>query len=113
MGFLSFLSLCLSLLFSLNPKSSYFSSIENRSYILLWLQFNDLQECYLQKRRQLANKPHNQQEKDKSIIPREGYNAGLADFQSVLSTFTQYRYVFNLQFLFELAILSCFIFIYE
>ncbi|XP_030929830.1 E3 ubiquitin-protein ligase COP1 [Quercus lobata] len=53
-------------------------------------QFNDLQECYLQKRRQLANKPHNQQEKDKSIIPREGYNAGLADFQSVLSTFTQY-----------------------
>lgn len=53
-------------------------------------QFNDLQECYLQKRRQLANKPHNQQEKDKNIIPREGYNAGLADFQSVLSTFTQY-----------------------
>ncbi|KAL0001600.1 hypothetical protein SO802_015381 [Lithocarpus litseifolius] len=53
-------------------------------------QFNDLQECYLQKRRQLANKPHNQQEKDKSIIPREGYNTGLADFQSVLSTFTQY-----------------------
>lgn len=53
-------------------------------------QFSDLQECYLQKRRQLANKSHNQLEKDKSIIPREGYNAGLADFQSVLTTFTQY-----------------------
>ncbi|KAG2716877.1 hypothetical protein I3843_03G149600 [Carya illinoinensis] len=53
-------------------------------------QFSDLQECYLQKRRQLANKPLNQQEKDKSIIPREGYNEGLADFQSVLTTFTRY-----------------------
>ncbi|KAM7274895.1 hypothetical protein ACFE04_016761 [Oxalis oulophora] len=53
-------------------------------------QFNDLQECYLQKRRQLANRPHVKQEKDKHVIHREGYNAGLADFQSVLSTFTQY-----------------------
>ncbi|XP_037494049.1 E3 ubiquitin-protein ligase COP1 [Jatropha curcas] len=53
-------------------------------------QFNDLQDCYLQKRRQLANQPHNQQERDKNVIHREGYSAGLADFQSVLSTFTQY-----------------------
>ncbi|XP_039060317.1 E3 ubiquitin-protein ligase COP1-like [Hibiscus syriacus] len=53
-------------------------------------QFNDLQECYLQKRRQLANQPHIKQESDKNVIHREGYNAGLADFQSVLSTFTQY-----------------------
>ncbi|GMI70940.1 CONSTITUTIVE PHOTOMORPHOGENIC 1, ARABIDOPSIS THALIANA CONSTITUTIVE PHOTOMORPHOGENIC 1, FUSCA 1 [Hibiscus trionum] len=53
-------------------------------------QFNDLQECYLQKRRQLANQPHMKQESDKNVIHREGYNAGLADFQSVLSTFTQY-----------------------
>ncbi len=89
----------------------YFSSIEYLR-LLLWLQFSDLQECYLQKRRQLANKSHNQLEKDKSIIPREGYNAGLADFQSVLTTFTQYRYDFNHQFLFlELAMLTCFIFI--
>lgn len=56
------------------------------------LQFNDLQECYLQKRRQMANQPHIKQESDKNIIHREGYNAGLADFQSVLTTFTQYRY---------------------
>ncbi|KAJ4730116.1 E3 ubiquitin-protein ligase COP1 [Melia azedarach] len=53
-------------------------------------QFNDLQECYLQKRRQLANQPHFKQESNKSIIHREGYNAGLADFQSVLTTFTRY-----------------------
>lgn len=53
-------------------------------------QFDDLQECYLQKRRQLASKQHNQQEKEKNIIPREGYNEGLADFQSVLTTFTRY-----------------------
>ncbi|PON41651.1 Guanine nucleotide-binding protein, beta subunit [Parasponia andersonii] len=53
-------------------------------------QFNDLQECYLQKRRQLANQSYNPQERDKNVIHREGYNAGLADFQSVLSTFTRY-----------------------
>ncbi|XVE72461.1 hypothetical protein DITRI_Ditri11bG0041000 [Diplodiscus trichospermus] len=53
-------------------------------------QFNDLQECYLQKRRQLANQLHIKQESDKNVIHREGYNAGLAEFQTVLSTFTQY-----------------------
>ncbi|KAJ7960327.1 E3 ubiquitin-protein ligase COP1 [Quillaja saponaria] len=53
-------------------------------------QFNDLQECYLQKRRQLADKPLIEQERDKNVIKREGYSAGLADFQSVLTTFTRY-----------------------
>ncbi|PKI62248.1 hypothetical protein CRG98_017382, partial [Punica granatum] len=53
-------------------------------------QFNDLQECYLQKRRQLANQPHVQEDWDKNVIHREGYNAGLSHFQSVLSTFTRY-----------------------
>ncbi|GKV24840.1 hypothetical protein SLEP1_g34395 [Rubroshorea leprosula] len=53
-------------------------------------QFNDLQECYLQKRHQLANQPHIKQESDKNVIHREGYSAGLADFQSVLTTFTRY-----------------------
>ncbi|XP_028757990.1 E3 ubiquitin-protein ligase COP1-like [Neltuma alba] len=53
-------------------------------------QFNDLQECYLQKRRHLAEKPHSQQEKDKNVINREGYAPGLSEFQSVLTTFTQY-----------------------
>ncbi|KAB1222087.1 E3 ubiquitin-protein ligase COP1 [Morella rubra] len=62
----------------------------NFSRNFLWLQFNDLQECYLQKRRQLANKPHNPKEMDKNMIPREGYNEGLVDFQSVLTTFTRY-----------------------
>ncbi|CAI9090149.1 OLC1v1024854C1 [Oldenlandia corymbosa var. corymbosa] len=53
-------------------------------------QFNDLQECYLQKRRQLAKQLPNQEKKDDSIVLREGYSAGLADFRSVLSTFTRY-----------------------
>ncbi|KAJ6729245.1 E3 UBIQUITIN-PROTEIN LIGASE COP1 [Salix viminalis] len=52
--------------------------------------FNDLQECYLQKRHQFANHPQYQPEREKNVIPREGYSAGLADFQSVPSTFTQY-----------------------
>ncbi|GAB4859398.1 coatomer subunit alpha [Ancistrocladus abbreviatus] len=53
-------------------------------------QFNDLQECYLQKRRQFANHMHRQDERNTNLIRKEGYNAGLADFQSVLSIFTQY-----------------------
>lgn len=57
------------------------------------LQFNDLQECYLQKRRHAADKPHSQQDRDVNLISREGYSAGLDDFQSVLTTFTRYRYL--------------------
>ncbi|KAK8466988.1 hypothetical protein PHAVU_008G214400 [Phaseolus vulgaris] len=53
-------------------------------------QFNDLQECYLQKRRHATDKPHSQQERDMNLISREGYTAGLEDFQSVLTTFTRY-----------------------
>ncbi|CAL0315799.1 unnamed protein product [Lupinus luteus] len=53
-------------------------------------QFNDLQECYLQKRRHPADKAHSQQERDMNLITREGYSAGLEDFQSVLTTFTRY-----------------------
>ncbi|XP_010270052.1 PREDICTED: E3 ubiquitin-protein ligase COP1 [Nelumbo nucifera] len=53
-------------------------------------QFNDLQECYLQKRRQWANQSHKQEERESNAIRREGYNAGLEDFQSVLTTFTRY-----------------------
>ncbi|KAH9624959.1 hypothetical protein KSS87_020152 [Heliosperma pusillum] len=53
-------------------------------------QFNDLQECYLQKRRQLANQSLRPDERDTNFIQREGYNEGLAEFQSVLSTFTRY-----------------------
>ena len=56
------------------------------------LQFNDLQECYLQKRRHAADRPHSQQVRDINLISREGYTAGLEDFQSVLTTFTRYRY---------------------
>ncbi|KAK3038903.1 hypothetical protein RJ639_027531 [Escallonia herrerae] len=53
-------------------------------------QFNDLQECYLQKRRQLADQVCNSEERDTNIVRREGYSAGLSDFQSVLTTFTRY-----------------------
>jgi hypothetical protein len=59
-----------------------------------WFQFNDLQECYLQKRRQSADKPPGQQERDTNFINREGYSGGLDDFQSVLTTFTRYRYYY-------------------
>eukprot|EP00262_Sarcandra_glabra_P011055 TRINITY_DN26753_c0_g1_i1.p1 TRINITY_DN26753_c0_g1~~TRINITY_DN26753_c0_g1_i1.p1 ORF type:complete len:682 (-),score=87.53 TRINITY_DN26753_c0_g1_i1:165-2210(-) len=53
-------------------------------------QFNDLQECYLQKRRHGSNQSHNPEERDVNAIKREGYHAGLEDFQSVLTTFTRY-----------------------
>lgn len=53
-------------------------------------QFNDLQECYLQKRRQWVSQTRNQQERSIYTSKREGYHAALEDFQSVLTTFTRY-----------------------
>ncbi|GAB2285237.1 coatomer subunit alpha [Dionaea muscipula] len=53
-------------------------------------QFSDLQECYLQKRRQLANPLHREEEGDTYLTRKEGYSVGLADFQSVLSSFARY-----------------------
>ncbi|KAL7242938.1 hypothetical protein ACSBR1_015359 [Camellia fascicularis] len=53
-------------------------------------QFNDLQECYLQRRRHWVRQSYKQEERDTNAMNREGYHAGLEDFQSVLSTFTRY-----------------------
>lgn len=53
-------------------------------------QFNELQDCYLQKRRHSARLSREQQEKNSHPLNREGYTEGLEDFQSVLSTFTRY-----------------------
>ncbi|CAN6245939.1 unnamed protein product [Urochloa humidicola] len=53
------------------------------------LQFNELQEYYLQRRRTGAQ-PRRQEERDIVAMNREGYHAGLQDFQSVLTTFTRY-----------------------
>ncbi|KAH6775933.1 Transducin/WD40 repeat-like superfamily protein [Perilla frutescens var. hirtella] len=53
-------------------------------------QFNDLQDCYLQKRRYWARLSSKQQERDSHGVTREGYTEGLEDFKSVLSTFTRY-----------------------
>ncbi|KAK8926671.1 E3 ubiquitin-protein ligase COP1 [Platanthera zijinensis] len=53
-------------------------------------QFNELQECYLQTRRHGTSQLNRQGESDENQINREGYHAGLQDFQSVLTTFTRY-----------------------
>ncbi|XP_042478427.1 E3 ubiquitin-protein ligase COP1-like [Macadamia integrifolia] len=53
-------------------------------------QFNDLQECYLQKRRFRGSQSHRQEKQDTNATSREGYHPGLEDFQSVLTTFTRY-----------------------
>ncbi|KAG8385777.1 hypothetical protein BUALT_Bualt03G0080500 [Buddleja alternifolia] len=53
-------------------------------------QFNDLQDCYLQKRRYWARLSPERQERDSHVFKKEGYSEGLEDFQSVLSTFTRY-----------------------
>jgi len=52
-------------------------------------QFNELQEYYLQRRRTGAQ-ARRQEERDIVAMNREGYHAGLQDFQSVLTTFTRY-----------------------
>ncbi|BBH00687.1 Transducin/WD40 repeat-like superfamily protein [Prunus dulcis] len=49
-------------------------------------QFNHLEECYLQKRRNW----YRQEERGANTMNIEGYNPGLEDFQSVLTSFTQY-----------------------
>lgn len=51
-------------------------------------QLNDLQDCYLQKRKYWVSQE--QQQRDSRGLNRESYSAGLEDFQSVLSTFTRY-----------------------
>ncbi|KAL3820769.1 hypothetical protein ACJIZ3_006674 [Penstemon smallii] len=53
-------------------------------------QFNDLQECYLQKRRYWSRILPEKQGRDSRGSNREGYSEGLEDFQTVLSTFTRY-----------------------
>ncbi|XP_009769727.1 E3 ubiquitin-protein ligase COP1 isoform X1 [Nicotiana tabacum] len=53
-------------------------------------QFNELQTCYLQKRRYWARQSEKQEERVANVMNREGYSAGLEDFQSVLSTYTRY-----------------------
>lgn len=59
-------------------------------------QFDDLQECYLQKRRRWASQSRKQcdgglrKDRDGNSISREGYHAGLEEFQSILTTFTRY-----------------------
>ncbi|NP_001145835.1 E3 ubiquitin-protein ligase COP1-like [Zea mays] len=52
-------------------------------------QFNELQEYYLQRRRTGAQ-ARRQEERETVAMNREGYHAGLQDFQSVLTTFTRY-----------------------
>lgn len=52
-------------------------------------QFNELQEYYLQRRRTGAQS-RRLEERDIVTINKEGYHAGLEDFQSVLTTFTRY-----------------------
>ncbi|XP_078443269.1 transducin/WD40 repeat-like superfamily protein [Wolffia australiana] len=53
-------------------------------------QFNELQDCYLQRRRSCARLNIKEEDRDSSVIRREGYSPGLEDFQSVLSTFIRY-----------------------
>ncbi|OIT24247.1 PREDICTED: E3 ubiquitin-protein ligase COP1-like isoform X2 [Nicotiana attenuata] len=53
-------------------------------------QFNELQTCYLQKRRYWARQSEKEEERVANVMNREGYSAGLEDFRSVLSTFTRY-----------------------
>ncbi|EXB77009.1 E3 ubiquitin-protein ligase COP1 [Morus notabilis] len=56
----------------------------------VYSQFNDLQECYLQKRRNWIKHLHKGDERSTKNSSKEDYSPGLEDFQSVLNTFTRY-----------------------
>ncbi|KAL0398810.1 UNVERIFIED_CONTAM: E3 ubiquitin-protein ligase COP1 [Sesamum radiatum] len=71
------------------PCCSHFLTANHLYPNFLLNKFNDLQDCYLQKRRYWTRHTLEQQERG-SHGYREGYPEGLEDFQSVLSTFTRY-----------------------
>ncbi|KZV51230.1 hypothetical protein F511_05887 [Dorcoceras hygrometricum] len=70
-----------------NPNQSGLALARKRR---IHAQFNELQECYLQKRRHSVSISQEHQEKNSHSLNREGYTDGLEEFQSVLTTFTQY-----------------------
>ena len=79
------------------------------SILILW-QFEDLQECYLSKRRRMSSPQKQRQidlnsKKEKEISHKSVGNAGLEDFQSILNAFTRYR--FTLQTPLAFIILHC------
>ncbi|KAL5578736.1 hypothetical protein UlMin_011178 [Ulmus minor] len=57
---------------------------------LVYTQFNELQECYLQKRRNWKRQPSKREEQNTYTMNKEDYNPGLEDFQSVLTNYTRY-----------------------
>ncbi|EPS63849.1 hypothetical protein M569_10934, partial [Genlisea aurea] len=73
----------------LNPENLSQSGLALARKKRVHMQFNDLQECYLQKRRYWARSTSGHQDRDPSLR-REGYTEGLEDFHSVLTTFTRY-----------------------
>ena len=58
----------------------------------MFQQFNELQECYLQKRRNWKRQSSKREEQNTYTMNKEDYNPGLEDFQSVLTNYTRYRY---------------------
>lgn len=62
---------------------------------VLFLQFEDLQEAYLLRRRQVARKQNQRQiqeaVRNTATKGSESYQDGLEDFESVLTAFTRYR----------------------
>ncbi|KAJ8428030.1 hypothetical protein Cgig2_027636 [Carnegiea gigantea] len=58
-------------------------------------QFNDLQECYLQKRRHWAKQSQELEARDLNDAGSSYYHQGLEDFQSVLSSVTRYSIEFD------------------
>ncbi|KAF4372605.1 hypothetical protein F8388_027278 [Cannabis sativa] len=72
----------------LQPATATGLALERKRHI--YSQFDSLQECYLQKRRNLIEHSPKVEEQNPNLMRKEGYSAGLEDFQSVLSTFTRY-----------------------
>lgn len=58
------------------------------------MQFEDLQEAYLMRRRQVARKQRHRQFQEsvkEAVKGSDNFQDGLEDFESVLSAFTRYR----------------------
>ncbi|XP_011000702.1 PREDICTED: E3 ubiquitin-protein ligase COP1-like [Populus euphratica] len=89
-------------MFADDPNSKFFTQSEANASKKKWVraQFNALQECYLQKRRNWVRQACKEEKRDADTSNREGYNPGLEDFHSVLTNFTrcsQFRVVAELR----------------
>lgn len=84
------------LIFTYNLQDGSFANAIGDLRVSVEVQFDELQEAYLLRRRQVASKQRQKQLREPVIEKdvckdADNYYAGLDDFQSMLTAYTRYR----------------------